>query len=255
MPARCSVRDHRLELLHLLAARAEARRSRCAGRRSRWCCSPSSCDRPLSTSVESCTNWCTGISSTAVTPSCWKWSIIAGCARPGVGAAHVRRDVRVAHRHALDVRLVDHRLVVGDAQRPVVGPVEERVDHHRASWRTGAESASLNERRVAEPVGEQRLVPRRCARRSPWRTGRAAAWPGCSAARPPGRTGRAPGSRSAARARPGAGSRARPARRARAGRPASPCRRRRTGTARSARRPRRRSRSWCRRRRRTAPSG
>ena len=60
--------------------------------------------------------------------------------------------------HALDVRLVDDRLVERDAQRAVVGPVEERVDHHRAH-RVRRRVGVVERLRVAEPVGEQRLVP------------------------------------------------------------------------------------------------
>jgi hypothetical protein len=58
----------------------------------------------------------------------------------------------------LDVCLVDDGLVVGDARRPVVGPVEERVDHHAlAHVRRGVVVVALV--RVAELVAEQRLVP------------------------------------------------------------------------------------------------
>ena len=100
---------------------------------------------------------------------------------------------------ALDVRLVDHGLVVRGARRPVVVPVEERVDHHRARHvRRGVGVVD------AGPDGRTgrrtRAGPSRPRPRSPWRRGRAAAWAGCSGAPRPGRTGRARGSRSAARA-------------------------------------------------------
>ena len=49
---------------------------------------------------------------------------------PGVGAAHLGRDVGVPHGQALDVGLVDDRLVPGDLQAPVVPPVEEGRGHH-----------------------------------------------------------------------------------------------------------------------------
>ena len=55
----------------------------------------------------------------------------AGCAIAGVGAADVLGDAGVRHRQALDVRLVDDRLVVLVPRRPVVAPVEEGVDDHR----------------------------------------------------------------------------------------------------------------------------
>jgi hypothetical protein len=75
-----------------------------------------------------------------------------------VAAADVHRDARMAHRHPFDVRLVDHRLVVGDAQRPITNPVEERVDHHRGHGERAGVGVVAGGR-IAEPVGEQRLVP------------------------------------------------------------------------------------------------
>ncbi len=75
-----------------------------------------------------------------------------------VGAADVGRDLGVAHRHRPHVRLVDHGLVVRDPQRAVVGPVEERVDDHRALG-VGRRVVVVERAVVAEPVGVQRLVP------------------------------------------------------------------------------------------------
>ena len=79
-------------------------------------------------------------------------------AQPRVGAPLVQRDLRVAQRQAADVRLVDHRLVVRDARRPVVAPVEERVDddvlrHERRAV------GRVPPPRVAPLIVEQRLVP------------------------------------------------------------------------------------------------
>ncbi len=48
-----------------------------------------------------------------------------------VGAAQVVAHLRVQHREALDVRLVDHRLVQRRVRPAVALPVEARVDHHR----------------------------------------------------------------------------------------------------------------------------
>ncbi len=105
-------------------------------------------------------NWCTGISSTAVTPRSLEVldDRLAGQAR--VGAAQVLGHVGVAHGEALDVGLVDDRLVPGDAGRPVVAPVEERVDHDRP----GHERRAVG--RVGGAVGtavgcevERRVVP------------------------------------------------------------------------------------------------
>ena len=75
----------------------------------------------------------------------------------GVGAADLLGDVRVGHRQALDVRLVDHRLVVLVRRRAVVAPVEERVDDHR-EHRVAQAVVVVEGLRLAEPVGEQRLV-------------------------------------------------------------------------------------------------
>ena len=76
----------------------------------------------------------------------------------GVGAAHLLRDLRVRDGQPAHVRLVDHRLVVGDARRAVGAPVEERVDHHRLRHvrrRVGVVAPV----RVAERVAEHGLVP------------------------------------------------------------------------------------------------
>ena len=125
----------------------------------------------------------------------------------GVRAAHVLRDARVPRRHPLDVTLVDHRLVERDPQRPVVGPVEERIDHH-GLLANGAESGVLAEsgRRTG-----RRTAPR--STRSPGdRLGVRVEQQLAGLHRSPGtgHRGRAPDSRTAGRARPGAGSRARP---------------------------------------------
>ena len=77
--------------------------------------------------MESCTNWCTGISSIAVTPSVSEVVDDRRVREPGVGAAQVLGDAGVALRHALDVRLVDDRLVVRGA----------RAAGRRPSRRTG----------------------------------------------------------------------------------------------------------------------
>ncbi len=170
-------------------------------------------------------------------------------AEPGVGAALRLRDLRMLCGEALDVHLVDDRLVQRDVGRPVVAPVEVRVVHDGSGHvrrRCRRRCASSRRRRcTGSRPGSSRPGPR-----WPSRTGRAAAWPGCSGgpARVP--TGRAPGSRSAARAPRSAGRRASRRRRSPPARSAPRGRRRRTGRARPARRPRRTARSSCRPRRR-----
>ena len=57
---------------------------------------------------------------------------------PRVGAPQVGRHLRVAHGEPLDVALVQHGLVPGDAQRMVVAPLEPRVADHRARHERGA---------------------------------------------------------------------------------------------------------------------
>ncbi len=136
-----------------------------------------------------------------------------------VGAAQLVGDVRVEHRHALDVRLVDDAVVVVPVRRAVVAPVEERVDddrHHRVPGRVVV--VEQGERAgVRRPPRPRRARPparprprrrngrrtatrrRRSAPRSPSRTGRAGASPGCSGGRSRGRRDRARGSRSACR--------------------------------------------------------
>ncbi len=76
----------------------------------------------------------------------------------GVRPAQLLGDVRVQLGQALHVGLVDDRLVVGDLQRPVTLPVEERVDHHAVGHVRGR-VVVVARVRVAEVVAEQRLVP------------------------------------------------------------------------------------------------
>ena len=69
----------------------------------------------------------TGSSSTAVTPSLSVLDHRRG-GQPGVGAAQLLRDVGMALREALDVHLVDDRVLPGGARRAVVAPAEGGVD-------------------------------------------------------------------------------------------------------------------------------
>ena len=81
-----------------------------------------------------------------------------GVAEPGVRAAQVLGDVGVQLGHALDVRLVDDALVVGDLWRPVALPVEEGVDHD-AERHVGRGVVVVARVLVAEGVAEEALVP------------------------------------------------------------------------------------------------
>ena len=71
-----------------------------------------------------------------------------------VGAAQLLRDVRVAHRHALDVGLVDDRLGVVVARAAVALPVEEGVDDDGVHGCLGGVSA-LETKGVVWLVGEK----------------------------------------------------------------------------------------------------
>ena len=201
------------------------------------------------------TNWCTGISSTAVTPELLEVLDHHRVGDRRVGAAHLLRDVRVGLGQALDVRLVDDGLVVRGLGRAVACPVEERVDDDRLHHVRRAVV-------VVEPLAGRRTGsrtaprPSRCRPRPPWRTGRAAAWPGCTADRVRGvvrpvhaEAVALAGSDVRQVAVPDEGVDLR------AARPGSRCRPRRTGTARPGRPPRRTGRSWCRCRRRSRRGG
>ena len=104
------------------------------------------------------TNWWTGISSIAVTPSLVRWLVIAGWARPAYVPRISSGTLGVQLGQALHVRLVDQALVVGDVEAPVALPVEERVDDH-AVLHVGGGVVVVAGVGVAEVVAEQRLVP------------------------------------------------------------------------------------------------
>ena len=76
----------------------------------------------------------------------------------GVAAALLGRDLRMAQGQPAHMRLVDDGLVVGGLRRPVVAPVEERVDHHVLRHpRRAVRGVALP--RVGELVVEQGVVP------------------------------------------------------------------------------------------------
>ena len=71
-----------------------------------------------------------------------------------VGAAQLLRDLWVAHRHALDVGLVDDRLGVVMAWAAVAFPVEEGVDDDGVHCRVGG-IAALERERIVGLIGEE----------------------------------------------------------------------------------------------------
>ena len=75
-----------------------------------------------------------------------------------VGAAQLRRDLRVEHRHAADVGFVDDGLVQRCIGRTVVAPVEVGVADDRLGDVTSGVGV-VARLRVVELVGEARRVP------------------------------------------------------------------------------------------------
>ena len=80
---------------------------------------------------------------------------------PGVGAAQFRRHPRMTHGKALDVQLVDHRVLPGNARRAVVFPVVCGVDN--AAFRHSVRIISAVEGQilvlVADAISEVRVAP------------------------------------------------------------------------------------------------
>ena len=96
----------------------------------------------------------------------------------------------------------------GHPQRPVVLPVEVRVDHDRLRHERRAVGRRCGPSGRGLEVSERPPRPTAPRPRPPWRTGRSAAWPGCSAGRWPDPRRRGRGSRSAGPGRCRAGRRA-----------------------------------------------
>ena len=76
-------------------------------------------------------------------------------------AAHLLRDLGMAHRIAARVHLVDHGLVPGPRLRALAAPGEGRVDDHALRHVAGAVAPVEREVAVgmADPVAEQRVMP------------------------------------------------------------------------------------------------
>ena len=165
--------DQRLELVDLHAELRRSRRSRPWGRRSRPCCSPSSCSASRRCRIDcelfsNSSNSKIGISSTQLTPSSFRYGIFFRRSGERAGVANVRRRMP---REAADVHLVDDQVFGGNLQRAVVLPVEVVVKTRERCW-YGFDSSRAP-------------GPTRRGRRSPWRRGPAARrlgskrWPAC----------------------------------------------------------------------------
>src|SRR5713101_3235986 len=78
----------------------------------------------------------------------------------GVSPAQLRRHFRVMGGEAFDVRLVNQRLVPGNARRRVVAPGERRIDDDTLRYAGGAVGLVDGEivLRIAALVAEQRVV-------------------------------------------------------------------------------------------------
>ena len=79
----------------------------------------------------------------------------------GIGAAQIGRYLRMQHRKALDVQLVNYRLVPRDVQLGIVAPVEVGIDDYalRDERRTVAIVAAQVFVGMTDRVAEQRIVP------------------------------------------------------------------------------------------------
>ena len=124
--------------------------------------------------------------------------VVDGCrvSQAGVGAALRLGYVRVPRGEALDVHLVDDRLVELDVRAAGRCP-SRRTGCARRTWarRRRCRRRCGNSRR--RTCRENRPDPTGRRPRWPWRRDRAAAWPGCTADRGRAPTARAPGSRNA----------------------------------------------------------
>ena len=133
--------------------------------------------------------WCTGMSSTAVTPSCCRYSSELGMRKAGIRPAQFLRDVRMTHREALDMQLVDDgvgpRGVRVGGRHPTGSSCRRRhssawPSSNRCRWRRDRRRRTSS-RRAPGPAGTDP--------RSPARRGRAAAFADCDEDRAAGRTG------------------------------------------------------------------
>ena len=147
-----------------------------------------------------------------------------------VGAANLRRDVRVAGGEALDVHLVQDGVHRPAVQLGVALPVVARLVDHQGP-RHVRRGVDLGLAGTGRPGRGRAARGRRSPRRRwPWRRGRAAACSGCSAGRSPGRTAPSPGSRRPVPAGRQGRSRSTRRRRSRRARTWSPCPCHRRGT-------------------------
>ncbi len=206
---------HVLELGHLPTGESAPHRCRVrrrAGRRNRSCRTPSSSSAPAPRGPAGGRTAAPGAARRPSPPGSPGGRRQRGWRQPGVGSAQVRRDVGMGLGEPPHVQLVDDAVAVRDA-RLRRRPPSRRPGRRRASGASRRRSRACFGRggpRAGTPAG---CRPSGAHRPWPSRTGRAAAWPGCSADRAAARRGRSPGSRTAGRRQPPGRTRARPRRR------------------------------------------
>ena len=156
MPAECSTFTMVLNSL----IRAGRPNSASPGRRSRSCCSPSSCAALLE-------------QMPVVDEGMHRHQLDGGDAQAhqviddrrggesGVGAAQVRRHFGVAHRQSAHVRLVDDGVVPGNTRRTVIAPGEGGIDHAALRRAGRAVAAVEGQVRLGVPgaIAEVRVAP------------------------------------------------------------------------------------------------
>ena len=78
----------------------------------------------------------------------------------GVGPAQFGRDIGMPRREPFDMDFIDDGVVPVFMEQLVAGPVESRIDDHRAGHEGGAVGFAPAEvlRRVVHPVGVERRV-------------------------------------------------------------------------------------------------
>ena len=158
MPAACSARDHRLELLHLLAAVAEARVAVVRREEADRVVAPVVAQAPLEQRavVDELVHrhQLDGGHAERL-----RWSMTAGCAERRVGAAQLLRDVRVALRQPLDVGLVDDRVGIAGCAAAGRRAQSKNGLTTTALGMYGARVEVVAAARVGPAVAEDGLVP------------------------------------------------------------------------------------------------
>ena len=153
-----------------------------AARDTRSSSSPSSSSGRGRARKPSSAMWCTGSSSTAVTPSDFRYAIAVLAREAAVRAAQVLAHAVAPLREALHVHLVDHRLVprgrgrtASSSSQSNDGSITTDFGIAGARRRTRRSSRSASSSPLGGRTAGRSPRPSRRRRRSPSRTGRSAA--------------------------------------------------------------------------------